>query len=362
MKKILFFICLCAISLTLNAANIIDVYGVDFKESEDIIKNYGNQVGDIESQFIKEMIKLSNGGKDHYLEKVILPKRTKLINKIQKQYNLAFVQFDTIFYPDNKDLHTTIEVITQNDKNRLRFIPSKTKVQITLKLKHDLVDKMVKFLDTSMNLLMNNQLEVKDNECSAYHCLAGSNHLKLKDSLNELIHGARKEKVQLINTIDSDPLPERRVAAIFLIGLLNDPHEIISLLNKHVMDSNDQVRNSAMRVIAETMRKAKISQINVKPFLELLESPYDTDRNKALYVLLSASNSALSKQLIIRDGNKQVIALLQLKQPNNHDIAYALLKNISGKDFGAQNIDAWKKWITKEATNNKNILAKIHSS
>jgi hypothetical protein len=360
-SKIAFFVLLCAYSLTLNAANIVDVYGVDLRESENIIKNYGTLVGDIESQFIKEMITISNGGKDHYIEKVVLPKKTQLINEIKKHYNFAFVQFDTIFYPNDKDTHTTIEVITQNDKNRLRFIPQKNKVQSTPKLKHDLVDNMMKFHDKSMNLLVNNQLNSIVTKCPVYHCLPGFNHPELKDSFTSLTHQARKEKALLINTIDNDLLPERRVAAVYLVGYLDDPHEIISLLTKHVMDSDDGVRNSAMRVIAETMRKAKIDEINVKPFLELLDSPYDTDRNKALYVLLSASNLPLSKQLIIRDGNKQLMALLQLKQPNNHDIAYALLKNISGKDFGSQNIDAWKKWITKEVTDNKNILAEIHS-
>lgn len=353
MRKIVFFVLLCAFSLILNAANIIDVYGVEPGLSEDIIKNYGTLVGDIESQFIKEMIKISNGGKDDYIEKVVLPKKTHLINEIKKHYNFAFVQFDTILYPNDENTHTTIEVITQNDKNRLRFIPSPKKVQSTPKLKHDLVDKMVKFHDKSMNLLVNNQLNSIVTKCPVYHCLPGFNHPELKDSFTLLTHQAPKEKALLINTIGHDPLPERRVAAVYLVGYLDDPHEIISLLTKHVMDSDDGVRNSAMRVIAETMRKAKIDEINVKPFLELLDSPYDTDRNKALYVLLSAANLPLSKQLIIRDGSKQLMALLQLKQPNNHDMAYALLKNISGKDFGSQNIDAWKKWITKEVTDHK---------
>lgn len=361
MRKIVFFVVLCAFSLILNAANIIDVYGVGPGLSEDIIKNYGTLVGDTESQFIKEMIKISNGGTDHYIEKVVLPKKTQLINEIKKHYNFAFVQFDTIFYPNDKDTHTTIEVITQNDRNRLRFIPKKNKIQTTSKLKHDLVDKMMAFHDKSMSLLVNSQLNSTVTKCPVYHCLPGFNHPQLKDAFIFLTHRASKEKALLINTINRDPLPERRVAAIYLVGYLDDPHEIISLLNKHVMDSDDGVRNGAMRVIAETMRKAKIDEINVQPFLELLDSPYDTDRNKALYVLLSASNSTLSKQLIIRDGNKQLMALLQLKQPNNHDIAYALLKNISGKDFGSLNIDAWKKWITKEVTNNKNILAEMHS-
>jgi hypothetical protein len=67
LKRVTFFILLTAFSLTLNAANLVDVYGVDLEQSEDLIKNYGSQVSEIEEQFLREMIKISNGGKDHFL-------------------------------------------------------------------------------------------------------------------------------------------------------------------------------------------------------------------------------------------------------------------------------------------------------
>lgn len=345
MKKIKFFIVFCAFSLNLNAANIIDVYGVDVRKSEEVIKNYGAQVGDMESQFIKEMIKVSNGGNDDYFTNVILPKRNQLMTKIQKHYNFALVHFDTVFYPNDKDTHTTIEIVGQNDISRLQFVPKKNKVLNPIKSKHDLIDNMVAFYDRSMNLILNNQTNSNDTKCPVYHCLSGFNHPKLKDSFSVFIRSARKEKKLLIKTIDSDPLPQRRIAAIYLVGYLNNPHEIISLLTKCVTDSDDGVRNSAMRVIGETMKKAKIHEINVMPFLKLLDSPVNTDRNKALLVLLNAANSSSSKQLIIREGTKQLVSLLRLKQPNNHEMAYDLLKKISGKDFGSHNPDAWEKWL-----------------
>jgi hypothetical protein len=347
-----FFILLSAISLNLNAANIIDIYGVDFRQSKDLIKNYGSQVGDIESQFIEEMIKISNGGKDHYFKNVVLSKKNRLIDKIKKQYDFAYVQFDTTLYPDDKDIYTTIEVVGQNDRDRLRFIPKKNKVLSTTKSKHDLVERMIEFQDIAMNFMINNQLNIKEAKCPVYHCFPGFNHPKLRDSFSLLTHNAPKAKRLLISTINSDPLPQRRTAAIYLIGYFNDPTEIISLLTKHVMDSDDGVRNSAMRVIGETMNKAKINEINVLPFLMLLDSPFNTDRNKALFVLLNAASSTSSKRLIIREGNKRLVSLLRLKQPNNHNITYSLLKEISGKDFGSNNVDAWEKWLN---TTNKRI-------
>ncbi|MFA5960575.1 MAG: hypothetical protein WC785_08655 [Tatlockia sp.] len=54
-----------------------------------------------------------------------------------------------------------------------------------------------------------------------------------------------------------------------------------------------------------------------------------------------------SRMLIIHKGKKNLLALLQLKQPNNHDWAYLLLKKISGKNYGAYNLSAWEKWFAE---------------
>lgn len=89
----------------------------------------------------------------------------------------------------------------------------------------------------------------------------------------------------------------------------------------------------------------KITQINVLPFLRLLDSPYTTDRNKALFVLFNSLDSH-SKRIILQKGKVKLLALLRLKQPNNHRISYLLLKKISGKDFGENNSKAWEKWFS----------------
>ncbi|WP_019217962.1 hypothetical protein [Legionella tunisiensis] len=75
-----------------------------------------------------------------------------------------------------------------------------------------------------------------------------------------------------------------------------------------------------------------------------MTSPKTTDRNKALSVLAKAAESRDDKNYYSKGGDK-LLAILKLKQPNNHEIAYIILKKISGKNFGENNIDAWKKWL-----------------
>lgn len=352
MKKIVIFIFSYAVSLSINAANIVDVYGTDPKKADDLIKNYGTQVSELTTKFMDEMAKaekkLSNKEQDSL--KTTYQNKIKLCNRIKQHYGFSYVDFDTIFYPDDKDLYTTIEVITKNDNNRLRFVNERVKPS-SQKPKHDLIEKMMEYQTTCGQLIVSKQLDTKIIECPVYHCLPGFTHLKLKDNFALFNARAIKEKELILRTIKNDPNPERRTAAIYLMGHFDDPKEIISFLNNHITDPDNGVRNSAMRVIGLTMEKAKIHEIDVMPFLSLLDSPYDTDRNKALLVLLNAASWQKAKELIIQNGKDRLIALLRLKQPNNQGMAYLLLKQISGNDFGPHNFEAWEQWFLK--MNNK---------
>jgi len=37
--------------------------------------------------------------------------------------------------------------------------------------------------------------------------------------------------------------------------------------------------------------------------------------------------------------------MLRLRQPNNHDFAHSILKQISGRSFGDREYAAWEAWL-----------------
>ena len=73
-----------------------------------------------------------------------------------------------------------------------------------------------------------------------------------------------------------------------------------------------------------------------------------SDRSKALYVayvLSQASNEV--RQEILRSGIPTLIGLMDCKQPDHKELAYNILKKVSGKDFTDTDTRAWTAWYGK---------------
>jgi len=345
MAKILMVIFCGVISMTASAKNIVDIHGANEKSSKKILKTYSKKISETMDNLIACSTHLSNEHNEHLLQKYA-QKQFDLSEKIKKEYDFDFVDFQVVMYP-KKDSYTTIEVIEKNQSERLRFVKpheSAKAIQQKQSVKNDLIDKRIKFDNLEMQLYQENKLDLKDIVCPVYHCFVGFKHPQLKPYLSVFKKGVVEEKKLIIETLNKDKNPQRRAAAAFLVGHFNDPHEILSVLTPHINDVDDLVRNNVMRVIGSTLSKTKIDHIDLQPFLDMLDSPYTTDRNKALYIILEASSMPSTRDLIIQNKNK-LIDLLALKQPNNHDIAYKILQKISAKDFGEHNISAWKNGL-----------------
>ena len=356
-KKLIFSIGLI-VSFDALSQTIVDVYGVDDNKSHSIVEKYSKEVGKIESSAMALIMNSSSmNNTDIEVEKklsVIKEKKNALIKKIKNEGGFLFVDFDTVIYPKDQTLNTTIEVIDKTQPSRLRYI-SPPLSKSNKPVPHDLINQMIIFNKIEMQLMLNNQLDLKHPLCPVYHCFSGFQHPKLKPYLNVFNLGVIKDKKLIIDTLNHDADPTRRAAATFLIGHFQDPKEIITLLEPHINDSNDSVRNNVMRVISATIRKAKLTELNVEPLIDLLDSPYDTDRNKALHVILNSIKTDHTKKIIIQKGGKKLLALLKLKQLNNHEPAYLILKRISGKKYGEYDINAWEKWIAQAKNSSPKI-------
>lgn len=340
---------------------IVDVFGVEPQLATKIEKEFSNDIQKIEKH--KELRLFSENLDTTTAKKLdqLLKQKKALIAQIKNKYDLEFVDIQTIQYPNNEDLYSTIEVVQKKDTNRIKLMQkqeyldnstlakssTKSKVQgestqqfaSTAELEkksndkksnsNDSIDKMIEFQLLAMRLIFEQKIEIKNDVCPVYHCIAPFNLPQLSSYLTTFNHAAKYEKEQIINALNNDKNQQRRAAAAFLVGHFSDPKEIVRVLTPKLDDNSYLVRNNAMRVIGSTIAKSNLTDIDAKPFISQLDTPSTVVRNKALYVLSTLSMSKNGKKQLQQFGKDKLLNIAHLKQPNNHDIAKIILDNLN---------------------------------
>jgi hypothetical protein len=310
-----------------DAKKIIDLYGDESARAQQVLSQYEKQV----ILLVERSLKIQADYHEHVPQEVLArleSKRNKLCDRIKKAGHYAYVSFDVVYYPNDKQHYITIEVIKSKDKQRLQWINQSTSFHQQPVGENDIIQVMQAYLEVGYQLVMSNQLNVAEVKCSSFHCLFGFEHPELQPYRNKIDQGVRSGKSLILTTLNQDLDPERRKASVYLIGEFNDAEEILNLLVSHVTDHDDGVRNSVIRVIADTMHRSGIKKIDVRPFIQLLDSPYETDRNKSLFVLLEAADLPEQNQQIRELAISKLLSLAKLRQPNNHAFAVKLLEKL----------------------------------
>lgn len=337
---------LCSMQVT--AADLIDVYGDESPLASQVVQKYSKDIQQVEL-YLHQAAKQGDEQVDSAKFLEMYAKKIILTDKIRRELAALYVNFQTIYYVNQKDIYTTVEIVTKAAPERLRFISPEASDHDTTHEKPknslDIFEQEMAYNQTGGQLFLNNQLTMSP-DCPIYHCSWGFKDAALRPYLALFNEAAKKKRALIIKTLRQDPDPRRRASAAMLVGHFSDPKEIVALLVPQVTDPDEGVRNNVIRVIGATVQKSKVLPPSLMPFIELLDSPIETDRNKSLIVILSAATPF--QDTIIQHAGGRLLQLLQLKQPNNHDIAYQILKKISGKDFGEHQVAAWRAWIDQK--------------
>jgi hypothetical protein len=64
-----------------------------------------------------------------------------------------------------------------------------------------------------------------------------------------------------------------------------------------------------------------------------------------LFLLTQIAQSEQGKNYLIHHAALPLLTILGMKQPNQHEFAYMIMKELSGQDFGEHNQQAWLAWI-----------------
>lgn len=324
---------------TPNQLNGLDTFGSKRITTSVIEQQFGSQL----NQFAK-----AEEGRDFDKSSLI---KQKIESSIKNQYQFAYVKISLItYFQPNPGKYITIDVVEPEDvASRMAFLPEP-------KAKFDdpngLIALWEEYLQLGFELQRSGQFEYPKT-CHAWHCTHGFENSKLAPYLKKFNELVPLSESKLVDILHKDTRPQFRANAAFLLAHIKNGKALIRYLLPIVNDPAEVARNNVVRVLSEVAMKHPKLHIPVEPILKVLNFPATTDRNKASAVLEYLSLKEENKLIIIRTAGKTLIEMLKLKQPNNHDPAYIILKNLSGNDFGKHDYQAWENWLNQELSKDR---------
>jgi len=269
-----------------------------------------------------------------------------VVKEIRNDDLYQYVESALVTYYNPHAEYLTIDIVTRQDTTQrmpFRAAPSGsyTDPDGVISAWYTYQDKVFELLDQGEHL--------HATQCPLLHCLADPRHPKLLD-LAARLEPARQHLAELAMILRDDADVTHRAAAAYLMAYATDGQSVVTALESAMTDPSALVRNNAMRVLAEIAHFHPEVSIPIEPVLSALDYPATTDRNKAAAILgylLEHPNNRLSRGLIVRAAARPLLAMLKLQQPNNHDLAYKILKSVSGQSFSERNYQAWQAWIAR---------------
>jgi|GEM_PF-3383422 len=272
----------------------------------------------------------------------------RIISRIKQIDDFSEVKLSVIYYPVEQKTFGTLDIVKVSDIDR---IPGKKKVVRRTKIVLSQGAKKLfriwkEYDEQNMKLIRENKLDLNKTSCPTTHCTWGFDEESIKNILPKIQEGVAKNKHELFNIIKHSADDNVRGDAIFILANDNHHQELAEFLINFTDDPSDLVRNNVMRVLGAIVAKYKVDNLKVERITQALNYPYVTDRNKAAYILLGIIKSDPETHTqVINQAGQTIVELLKLKQPNNHDFAYQILRELSHKNYDEHDYRSWSKWI-----------------
>lgn len=266
----------------------------------------------------------------------------KIIDDIKKRGQFAYTGLTIIRYPGETQPHFTIDVVDLADKQRMiEFLPPPSKNIADV---DHLIKNWLEYENIGFSIFYHDNKPPSFYNCPAHHCLFGFDDKRLCKYADIFNHLVPKNKNTLLKILREDKNPKKRAAAAYLLAHIEDSRELIQWLLPSIFDSNSVVRNNTMRVIGATLAKDKYIDFPMDVLFKALDFPDTKDRNKALYILSTLVEREQYANDVKRHGLDLLLEELKLLQPDLHDLAYLILKKLSGKAYADRDYRSWQQW------------------
>ena len=257
----------------------------------------------------------------------------------EKEYS---VNLATIFYPSDNSLHLSVNLIEKNAM-KIAFNPVPTQ---TLPDPAGLIRKWQTYERKMFVKVMQNKMTAATSNCPVFHCFVDYGNSELKADEEYFIKQVPKHITELTKILRDERDEKARAAAVLLLAHAHDGNELITILTHSIRDPNEIVRNNVLRVLAHAINKVKPQVFPIAEVVDALNFPTVTDANKALLVIANLiTQQPKYYPFIVQHAGRQLLVNLKQQQPNVHDLAYYILKTVSGKKYAEHDYVAWENWL-----------------
>jgi hypothetical protein len=324
----------------------LDVFRTSQITAEQIDKKFTKEFTTVASVMLSPI-----GVEDMQKDKTFNNSITTIMTGIQGSGKYAYVGLSPITYPGGKKISFTVDIVDPKEKSRMAGMLPKPKGS-PADPQH-LIANWMKYDKYSFDTFYRTKKAIPFKSCPAFHCSFGFDDPKLKPYGDKFNAEVPKYKEELVAVLRTDKEENKRGAAAYLLAHLKNGNEVIQILVPSIRDSSSQVRNSVMRVLAQTVLKVEDNNFPVDEIIRALRFPATVDRNKALYVLESLSTKPFYANYIKTHACYELIDQLMLIQPNLHSNAYGVLKKVSQKNYSETDITVWQDWAAKTCPKQK---------
>lgn len=318
-----------------NEKIIVDVYGTNKINHQQLLEKY--------SMTIKNFYASLNTSHSQKKLTDVERKYRDMLHWLNRQGDFAVMETSVITYPDKNGIFFSVDVVEKGDEKRLSYfnpaptkaLPDPDKLIATWRTYEAIGFHMVQDL---------HRFPKPVTHCPAFHCVWGFEAPEFKKYEPIFTRLVPKHKEELITILHKDKHPENRAAAAYLLAHIHNPDVLIQALLPAIRDNSSVVRNSVLRVLGELFLRYEPKAFPIDELVMALDFPINTDRNKAVFTLDSLSKYKSFQGTIRQKAGVQLVKLLQSKQPNIHNFAYAILNRLSDKHYPASDDKHWQAW------------------
>jgi hypothetical protein len=301
-----------------------------------------------------ELLKLLLDAVQHNRFEELGPRLAELRSSLDRAGDFVYRDFGftTSFEADTNRVFLMFDLVERGDSARrlggLRPAPSGS-VEAT----RAAVAEWQRYERHAIALVQARQLSPQVTTCPAHHCLLGFDHPELAAFAASFDAHAMHLTDALMETVREDADEDNRAAALFVLGHVENADALLAAATYALDDPAGGVRNNALRVLAQ-LAGALSGEPSAAPraplglpvdrVLRALDDPASSVRNKAAIIAAHLAADPAHRASVLEHGDT-LLRLLRLRQLNNHEPAYAALRALSGKAFGARDYAAWERWL-----------------